>query len=107
MFEKPVIDLPRTAPDVEPVNSEITESENLYDSFSDEIVDPQDSIPEIEMPFQSVRGPAVRAPIYARPESRPERTLPRAAREQIASRPAPSDDLGDDPFNQLMKKFNG
>jgi len=106
MFEKPVIDLPRTAPCEEPVNNEISESEISYDTFEDEVLDPNDSIPEIEMPFQGVRGPAVRAPIYGKPESRPERTLPRAAREQIAaSRPAPSNDLGDDPFAQLMTKF--
>lgn len=106
MFEKPVIDLPRTAPCEEPVNSELPESENLYDAFSDELVDPEDSAPEIEMPFQTARGPSVRAPIYGKPESRPERTLPRAAREQIsASGPAPSNDLGDDPFAQLMSKF--
>lgn len=108
MFEKPVIDLPRTAPCEEPVNNEIVEGEVTYDTFEDEVVDPNDSAPEIEMPFQGTRGPAVRAPIYARPESRPERTLPRAAREQMsASRPTPSNDLGDDPFAGLMAKFNG
>jgi len=107
MFEKPVIDLPRTAPCEEPVNAELPESENLFDSFTDELVDPEDSAPEIEMPFQTARGPSVRAPIYGKQESRPERTLPRAAREQAVSRPVPSNDLGDDPFAQLMSKFNG
>lgn len=106
MFTKPVIELPRTAPNEEPVNGELPETENSYDAFNDEIVDPDDSAPEIEMPFQGARGPAVREPIYARPESRPERTLPRAAREQISRQSSgPSNDLGDDPFGQLMKKF--
>lgn len=105
MYDKPLIDLPRTAPNEEPVNAELPEIETSFDTFSDELVDPNDSLPEVEMPFQAKRGPAVRAPIFSTPESRPERTLSRAAREQIA-RQSTSADLGDDPFGALMNKFN-
>jgi hypothetical protein len=106
MFTNPVIDLPRTIPNEEPVSSELPENENTFEAFGDEMVDVD--LPEIEMPFQSKRGPSVRAPIYANPESRPERTLPRAAREQIESsttQTTASD--GSDPFKALMDRFNG
>lgn len=107
MFEKPVIDLPRTVPGTEPLNTEISETETSYDGFYDELVDPQDTAPEIEMLSESTRGPAVRAPIYSRQESRPERTLSRAAREQIASQNSGTESTTSDgdPFAALMDRF--
>lgn len=105
MYDKTLIDLPRTIPNEEPVNAELPEVETSFDTFSDELVDPNDSLPEVEMPFLSKRGPAVRAPIFSSPESRPERTLPRAAREQIA-RQSTNADLGENPFGALMDKFS-
>ena len=109
MFEKSVIDLPRTAPNDEPVSTELAENENLFESFNDELIDPEDSAPEIEILSQAKRGAAVRAPIYANPESRPERTLPKAAREQIESANAAAavqaDTQGVDPFQALLDKY--
>jgi hypothetical protein len=98
------IELPRTVPGEEPVSNELPEIENTFDDFGSELVDADDTAPEVEIMGLGSRGSAVRAPIYANPESRPERTLPRAAREQIAA-DTRSTSGSDDPFQALMERF--
>ncbi|MFZ3482066.1 hypothetical protein [Sphingomonas sp. 3-13AW] len=109
MFNKPVLDLPRTAPNAEPINVELAENEASFDVFGDEFIDIDEDPQDLDFPLRSERGPSVRAPIYGAPESRPERTLPQAVRKQVSTPPVsnPNSDEGADPFAALMAKFNG
>lgn len=109
MFTTPALVLPRTAPCEEPINTELPENENTYDAFADDVIDPEDSAPEIEMPFQTPRGPAVRAPIFAVERPRQERRRPtRGSGGQVAEEPPVADvatDSDENPFDALMKRF--
>jgi len=109
MFETRALVLPRTAPCEEPINTEVAEIENTYDSFGDDIIDPEDSAPEIEMPFQTPRGPAVRDPIYAVERPRQERGRSGGGRNRptadVGPAADPTPDDGENPFDALMKRF--